>query len=61
VLKERLIAYASEQPTRAERARVIAQMKRTLVSYLFAADQVVIAADERTGSTILSVCRQLGR
>src|SRR5271165_6445837 len=35
---ERLIAYAYEQPTRAERDRVIAEMKRMLSSYLFPAD-----------------------
>src|SRR5271166_5452555 len=32
---ERLIAYAYEQPTRKERDRVIAEMKRMLASYLF--------------------------
>jgi AcrR family transcriptional regulator len=35
---ERLIAYAYEQPTREERDRVIAEMKRMLSSYLFPAD-----------------------
>jgi AcrR family transcriptional regulator len=33
---ERLIAYAYEQPTRAERDRVIAEMKKMLSRYLFA-------------------------
>ena len=32
---ERLIAYAYEQPTRAERDRVVAEMKRMLSRYLF--------------------------
>jgi AcrR family transcriptional regulator len=32
---ERLIAYAYEQPTRQERDRIIAEMKRMLSSYLF--------------------------
>src|SRR5271165_3390234 len=32
---ERLIAYAYEQPTRKDRDRVIAEMKRMLASYLF--------------------------
>ncbi len=35
---ERLIAYAYEQPARADRDRVIAEMKRMLSSYLFPAD-----------------------
>lgn len=35
---ERLIAYAYEQPTREERDRVIAEMKRMLSSYLFPPD-----------------------
>ena len=35
---ERLIAYAYEQPTREERDRVIAEMKRMLASYLFPPD-----------------------
>ncbi len=35
---ERLIAYAYEQPTRDDRDRVIAEMKRMLSSYLFPAD-----------------------
>ena len=35
---ERLIAYAYEQPTREERDRMIAEMKRMLSSYLFPAD-----------------------
>ncbi len=34
---ERLIAYAYEQPTRADRDRVITEMKRMLASYLFPA------------------------
>jgi AcrR family transcriptional regulator len=34
---ERLIAYAYEQPTREDRNRVIAEMKRMLASYLFPA------------------------
>ena len=34
---ERLIAYAYEQPTREERGRVIAEMKRMLSGYLFSA------------------------
>jgi AcrR family transcriptional regulator len=34
---ERLIAFAYEQPTREERDRVIAEMKRMLASYLFPA------------------------
>jgi AcrR family transcriptional regulator len=33
---ERLFAYAFEQPTMEERARVVAEMKRLLSSYLFA-------------------------
>ncbi len=32
---ERLIAYAYEQPTREDRARVIAEMKKMLAGYLF--------------------------
>src|SRR5271169_1686847 len=39
---ERLIAYAYEQPTREERDRVIAEMKRMLASYLFPADTASI-------------------
>ncbi len=35
---ERLIAYAYEQPTREDRDRVIAEMKRMLSSYLFPSD-----------------------
>ncbi len=34
---ERLIAFAYEQPTREERDRIIAEMKRMLASYLFPA------------------------
>ena len=34
---ERLIAFAHEQPTRQERDRIIAEMKRMLASYLFPA------------------------
>ena len=33
---ERLIAYAYEQPTREDRDRVVAEMKRMLANYLFA-------------------------
>jgi hypothetical protein len=32
---ERLIAYAYEQPTRAERDRIVAEMKKMLAGYLF--------------------------
>ena len=32
---DRLIAYAYEQPTAEERARVIAELKRVLAAYLF--------------------------
>jgi hypothetical protein len=32
---ERLIAYAYEQPTRQERDRIVAEMKKMLASYLF--------------------------
>ncbi len=37
---ERLIAYAYEQPTREDRDRVIAEMKRMLANYLFSAPSV---------------------
>ena len=36
---ERLIAYAYQQPTRADRDRVIAEMKRMLAGYLFPANE----------------------
>ena len=32
---ERLIAYAYEQPTREERDRIVAEMKKMLANYLF--------------------------
>ena len=35
---ERLIAYAYEQPTREERDRIIAEMKKMLAGYLFGGD-----------------------
>jgi AcrR family transcriptional regulator len=35
---ERLIAYAYEQPTRAKRNRIIAEMKKMLAGYLFSGD-----------------------
>ena len=35
---ERLIAYAYEQPTRAERDRIVAEMKKMLAGYLFKAE-----------------------
>ena len=35
---ERLIAYAYEQPTREERDRIVAEMKKMLASYLFPAE-----------------------
>jgi len=41
---ERLIAYAYEQPTREERNRVIAEMKRMLSGYLFPAGQEATAS-----------------
>ena len=41
---ERLIAYAYEQPTREERNRVIAEMKRMLSGYLFPAWQEATAS-----------------
>jgi AcrR family transcriptional regulator len=40
---ERLIAYAYEQPTRADRDRVIEETKRILSSYLFPTDEAASA------------------
>jgi AcrR family transcriptional regulator len=47
---ERLIAYAYEQPTREDRDRVIAEMKRMLAGYLFPADAAISSQQLAVGN-----------